>query len=175
MHERALLESLAQLDYHRKRRDELTDKIRFSLAGLNGASLIALLSALGGSGQAASWLGFNSSNVVWSASAFTIGLLLAGSALFSQQNRTTREAGDASQRAAAINSLAALYSLPSTKENSDNLGSAMAAFHDAPLTGFQYSVAAIIAQNFSAGFWFIGIAVPIISVLRPAFCLVLAI
>lgn len=81
-----------------KRRDDVGDKLRFGVITLNAGSLLALLSALGGDGNAAQWLGFTKDNAALSAAAFVAGLVLSSVAIIIEQNRATREAGDAYAR-----------------------------------------------------------------------------
>ncbi|HEY6917547.1 MAG TPA: hypothetical protein VI381_07900 [Allosphingosinicella sp.] len=154
-----------ELRYLIDRRDKLTDRIRFGLLALNGASLVALIGALGGGGNAAQWLGFTHNNSIFSAAAFTFGLALAGWSVVAQQSAFVREAGDGSARAQTLNRLASLYKLPATKENVERMSETMNELNDLPLTGFQFQHRSIFAQNFSAGAWFAGIALPFMTAL----------
>lgn len=162
-HDRDL--ALADFRYLLERRDKLTERIRFGLLTLNGASLLALLSALGGSGQAATWLGFTRENAIYSATAFTAGLFLAGSAVWAQQNWYTEEVGDASKRVRTLARTSAQFRRPLTKRNVDQVGKHIDEVGDLPLVGFQYSFWAILAQNAAASAWFIGIATPLLDAL----------
>ena len=65
-----------ELRYLMQRRDAQNEKIRFGLIALNGGSLLALMGALGGAGNAASWLGFTPQNALISSASFVLGLIL---------------------------------------------------------------------------------------------------
>lgn len=155
-----------ELRYLMQRRDAQNEKIRFGLIALNGGSLLALMGALGGAGNAASWLGFTPQNALISSASFVLGLILSGIAVTSQQNLSVIEAGDASARVQTLRRLVALYDQEATPDNHDRLGNAMAEFHNLPLTGFQFSNSAIWAQNFSAGAWLMGILLPLSTALQ---------
>ncbi len=155
-----------ELRYLMQRRDAQNEKIRFGLIALNGGSLLALMGALGGAGNAASWLGFTPQNALISSASFVLGLILSGIAVTSQQNLSVTEAGDASARVQTLRRLVALYDQEATPANHDHLGKAMAEFHNLPLTGFQFSNSAIWAQNFSAGAWLMGILLPLSTALQ---------
>lgn len=165
MHRHVLENATADLQYLVSRRDQLTEKIRFGLVALNGGSLVALLGALGGSGQAAAWLGFSSGTALISAVSFSVGLLLAGWSLTSQQNLSIEESGDAFARVAMIQRLVIGYELVDSQENRDHLEALMIEYEQLPLVGFRFRNRSIFAQNFSAGLWFFGIAVPLGSAL----------
>ena len=151
-----------ELAYFIERRDKLTERMRFGLAALNGASLVALISALGGKGEAAIWLGFTHENAIWSASAFTLGLILTGYSVYAQQNLYIREAGDAVTRASTLAGLASRYNLTATKGNVEELGEALTSEASLPLVGFQYSPTSIWAQNLASGAWLMGILTPLL-------------
>lgn len=151
--------------YHLKRRDDISDKIRFGLVGLNGASILALLSALGGSGEAAKWLGFTPVTSVISALCFTTGLVLAGRSIFSAQIIAINEAGDASARASNIGGLIALYEGANTQDNYEELRRTADDYHKLPVTGFKYSTWDTSFRHFAALSWFLGIALPLFSAL----------
>ncbi len=168
MHQFELEAAEAELQYFLRRRDETSDKIRFGLIALNGASIIALLSALGGGGTAANWLGFNDQNALWSALLFVIGLASAGHSINTQQNLSTKESGDASARAQTLRRLVSLYEEEKTHERLENYSKTLAQFHGLPLTGFQFSHRAILAQHVSGGAWLAGILIPLSTKLKPA-------
>jgi hypothetical protein len=165
MHEHAFEAATTELRYHIERRDRLNDRIRFGLIALNGASLLALIGALGGDGEAAHWLGFTSTNAMISACCFTFGLLAAGLSVTSQQTVTIKEAGDASARALVLSRLLALYEQPSTSENHERLGKAMEEYSGLELTGFQFNPRSFTAQGLAASAWLIGIAIPLLYAL----------
>lgn len=167
MHRRDLDIAAQQYMYFIQRRDNLIEKMRFGLVTLNGGSLIALISVLGGDGSAATWLGFTPGNAIISALSFTLGTILAGKSLDSQTNHYVQEAGDQNTRLSAYVALTALCESPLSESSYDNYGRALEATKDLPLTGFQYSWFAIHAQHLAAGAWFTGIGTPLISVLWP--------
>jgi len=154
-------QALKELAYYYDRRDKLFERIRFGVLTLNGASLIALISALGGTGAAATWLGFTQDNVIYSAAAFTLGTIAAGVGIAAQQFHYQREALDGFLRASALSSLAAHYERKASPEALDKHEQDMDALAKLPLTGFQHSHVAIWAQNFSQGAWLAGILVPL--------------
>lgn len=167
MHQFDLAAAENELQYFIRRRDEANEKLRFGLVGLNGASLVALLSALGGRGSAATWLGFTPQNALFSALLFVAGLMLAGYSINTQQNLSTTESGDASARVQTLRRLVALYEQDNTQANNDRYGETLAEYHKLPLTGFQFSSWAITAQHFSGGVWLAGILIPLMSKLGP--------
>lgn len=152
-------------EYLISRRDQSLEKLRFGLLALNGASLIALISALGGDGTAATWLGFNADRARYSAAAFIIGAVCGGISILIESNLQRVEAGDAMARHSTLNRLTALYSAKFTKENYDRVGPVMEEYHNLPLIDFRYSIPAIVALNASAGAWLFGVAMPLIAVL----------
>jgi hypothetical protein len=168
MHQHQLVEATEDFRYLRQRRDALSEKLKLGLVGLNGASLVALLGALGGSGAGAAWIGLTPENALYSAGAFAVGLVLAGHSLNTAERAYGKESADAFARAGALLRLAAIYEHPSEKEQWDRYKQAMDDVHELPLVGFQWSWRSILAQNFSGGAWLFGIAVPLTSPLRPA-------
>lgn len=99
-----------ELRYLMQRRDAQNEKIRFGLIALNGGSLLALMGALGGAGNAASWLGFTPQNALISSASFVLGLILSGIAVTSQQlvshrsGRCERPGADASSPSSFVRS-----------------------------------------------------------------------
>lgn len=150
-------------DYLITRRDQLLDRLRFGILALNGASLIALMSMLGGSGSTAAWLGFNQSIARDSAIAFALGVVLAGISAMMDANLYRTEAADAEVRRSTVGRLTALYEADFTDDNYRTAGEVMKQYHDLPLVDFQFSKVAITLQNFAGGAWLFGIAVPLCS------------
>jgi len=158
-HEREVAD--AEYRYLVQRRDEFSQKIRFGTLALNAGSLIALLGLVGGEGSAAIWLGFTKEIVLYSAIAFTVGLIFSGISINAQQNLMMKESGDAAQKAISLNGLVARYDGEHNEENNAEYGKHMNAYHEMPLTGFQYSNLAIWCQNFAGGAWLAGILMPL--------------
>ncbi|MDB5704451.1 MAG: hypothetical protein JWN66_1567 [Sphingomonas bacterium] len=142
------------------RRDDVNDKIRFGVIALNSGSLLALLSALGGSGQAAKWLGFDQLTAQFSASAFVTGLIASMAAVIVQQNHSNIEAGDALARTMAAARLLGLYE---SRDENAHLAwqKALDDYSTAPLVNFRYSKLAIALQNAGQGAWLAGILLPL--------------
>ncbi|MFN4095490.1 MAG: hypothetical protein ACK4GG_01825 [Sphingomonas sp.] len=152
-------------EYLISRRDQSLEKLRFGLLALNGASLVALISALGGDGTAATWLGFDADRARYSAAAFILGTVCGGVSIIVESNLQRVEAGDAVARQSTLNRLTALYSAKFTKGNYDRVGPVMEEYHKLPLVDFRYSIPALISLNASAGAWLFGVAMPLLAAL----------
>lgn len=155
----------ARFAYLVEKRDQLQDKLRFGLLALNGGSLVALLGALSGDGQAASWFGFTVENAKYSAALFASGIVAAGASAITQSNLFTKEAGDANSRRLAASWLASFHEADANDKNWDTLKTLLDDFSKAPLVDFQYSVAAIVLQNLAGSAWLAGILYPLCGVL----------
>ena len=155
----------ARFSYLVERRDQLQEKLRMGVLALNGASLIGLLSALGGEGQAAIWLGFTSENAKYSAASLAGLLIAAGISAIVQSNLFTKEAGDANTRRSQASWLTSFHAAEATEANWDKLELLADEFGNAPIVDFQYSLAAIILQNLAGGAWLAGILIPMWQVL----------
>ena len=155
----------ARFSYLVERRDQLHEKLRMGILALNGASLIGLLSALGGEGKAASWLGFTSENAKYSVAFFAGGIIAAGISAIVQANLFTNEAGDANTRRSQASWLASFHAAEASEANWNKLESLAEEFGKAPIVDFQYSLAAIILQNLAGGAWLAGILIPMWEVL----------
>ena len=154
-----------RFEYLANRRDQLLDKLRFGVLGLNGASIIALMSALGGKGSAATWLGFTEQTAQASAAAFIAGAIAAGVAITLEANLHRTEAGDCEARRSTAIRLNALYKAKLNAKNFDQAGAVMKEYHALPLVDFQFSKAAIVFQNCAAGAWLFGVLMPLSSLL----------
>lgn len=163
IHQGDLAAAREEFRYLAARRDQLTDKIRFGLIALNGGSLLALLSAMGGGGEAARWLGFTPQIALASAVAFATGLCLAGVSVTAQQNLSQTETGDAYSRMQKLSILVALHKDEHSPEAREKAIDVFEEYAQLPLTGFQYSLWSIISQNFSAGLWIVGILYPLLT------------
>lgn len=160
----ATAESMAAIDrqaFERlvARRDAIADRLQLGAFALNGGSLIALMSTLGGSGHAAEWLGFDQTRARVSACCFIIGLISAGLSMKTDQNGAIVEAGDALKKASSSRNLAALYSgdhtlFPELQKEMDN-------YEALPLVGFRYSYLSIASLNISQGAWLAGVLIPL--------------
>jgi hypothetical protein len=146
-------------------RDERADKLRFGIIALNAGSLLALLSALGGEGQAAKWLGFTASNATLAAGAFVGGLILGSASVFFQQNSSTREAGDAFKRYAHAGLVVALSEAVNSEDNRARLSELREGYANLPLVGFRQSILSVVCQNAAQGLWLLGIAIPLMRAL----------
>ena len=84
--------------YQRSRRDELTSRIRFALAALNGASAVALLTILGNlpMGELAP------SDALMSLAGFVVGVALSGASLYIHETHLMYLSGQAFLRARAL-------------------------------------------------------------------------
>ena len=151
----------SRFKYLISRRDQLLDRLRFGVLALNGASIVALLSALGGDGAAASWIGFNPPRARASAIAFVCGAVLAGAAKMVDANLYRKEAGDAEARRATASLLSALYEGPFTQEHHAQIEPVMKRYHELPLVDFQYSLISIVLLNMGAGVWLFGVGLPL--------------
>lgn len=150
-----------RFEYLVQRRDTLLDKIRFGALTLNGASLVGLLAALSGNGQAAAWLGFNAQIAAWSGALFAGGVLAAGLSIILEARRCTEETGRAVVRRHAASSYRAAFAqrlTPAAEETTERL---MKEHHNSPLVDFGYSKAATWAQSTSTACWLTGIVLPI--------------
>lgn len=168
MHQHELAWAVEDYRYLRQRRDQLSEKLKIGLVALNGASLVALLGALGGSGAAATWIGLTSKTTLWSAAAFSAGLCLAGHALNTTDRVYGREAADAYARMSGLVRLTSIGERPNTEASSNAYRDVHKEVTDLPLVGFNWSWRSIIAQSFAGGFWLLGIAFPLSSSLAPA-------
>lgn len=145
------------------RRDSLIDRIRFGLIALNGASLVALLSAIAGGGKGAAWIGIDQSKAPLVAACFAAGALLAGFSAIRQEYVSTMEAADAFTRLMALQHALSLYGKPDEAIAREKLDEAVQAVHKAPLIDFQFSIAAGVAQSFSGAAWLLGVTLPLSS------------
>jgi len=157
--------SRSRFEYLVARRDQLLDRLRFGILALNGASLVALISALGGDGAAATWIGLNPPRAKESAAAFVVGTIFAVVSIMIDANIYRTEAGDAEVRRSTLSRLTALYEAPMSKENYDRAGAAMSDYHKLPPVDFQFSKWAIMLLNASGGAWLFGVGVPLSSAL----------
>jgi hypothetical protein len=166
MHELEQKSADEELRYLIERRDQTNDKIRFGVLTLNGGSLLALIGALGGEGKAAIWLGFTPKISLISACCFVTGLILTGFAINVQLNQSTKESGDAVSRSITLRRLVSLYDQQATPENHNRLEETMNGLHKLPLTGFQFSETASIAQHTTSSAWLAGILIPLANVIE---------
>lgn len=154
-----------RFEYLIARRDALVDKVRFGTLALNGASIIALLTILGGSGKAAAWVGFNPERARWSLLFFALGTILSGLSAWIEADRARGEPADAFQRMSFYGSLASMHAMPASDENVRAAVEQWKGTKDLPLIDFQYSRWAIGAGAFGAACWLGGIAVPVVYML----------
>lgn len=166
--------SLGERDYLIQRRDQLQDKINFGLIALNGASLVALLSLLAGKGEASKALGFSGFNALWSATGFTVGLLLAAYAIARSHSVSIDEASNANTRLIKLSALVAHYENETSTEVFERNEELFNNYVAVPLTGFTYSRRAILAQSFSAWAWFFGLVTPLATALAPQLQMLIA-
>lgn len=155
------------LTYFMARRDQAIEKVRFGLVALNGASIVALISTLGGNGDVAKWFGFTPVITVYSAISFAIGAVLAGHSLNAQTNDYTLETGDAWARWSKLNTLLSLYANEADKQAIDQYSVALSEYHNLELVGFQGGKQARWAQHFAAGAWMNGILAPLSNAMWP--------
>lgn len=152
-----------RFEYAVQRRDALIDRIRFGALTLNGASLVGLLAALGGNGQAAKWLGFTPDITLLSASLFAGGVVFAGLSILLEANRCTGQAADAYLRRQAAVSFKASYAQRLSKEGLAKSERLLNAYTKAPLVDFGYSKLGNVAQSLSTSFWITGLAMPLVN------------
>jgi len=145
------------------RRETLIDKLRFGVFGLNAGSLLALIGALGGKGEAALWLGFDRQTAFTSAVAFALGMISASAAIVVESNKITVEAGDAFARASAAGRICAMHEMAATPEAYAKLGDELDAYAAMPLVGFRYHRLPLWLQCASQGLWLFGLALPILK------------
>ena len=151
----------SRYEYLISRRDQLIDRLRFGVLTLNGASLVALLAAVGGKGEAAQWLGFTAATAKYSVAAFVVGIVLAGISVIIDANLYRTEAGDAFARQSSASILASRFEDRASDQSLGLMQKEMAEFHEAPLVDFQHSPLAIALQNFAGGSWLSGILLPL--------------
>lgn len=149
------------------RKAEFDDKLRFGLFALNGASLVALISALSAGSSVAKWIGLTPENALWSALGFSIGIVLIGVSLFRQQNLEGMQAAHAYGRMSAAGNWTSALHMPANATNSTAALEQMQTYHQTPQVGFQFSWFAIGLLNASAGAWLFGMIVPLASALHP--------
>lgn len=154
----------SRFEYLAERRDQLLDKLRFGFLALNGASLLALISALGGDGHAAAWIGINPPRARWCAAAWVLGVVLAGVSSWLEGERYRAEASDAFRRQVAARHLASLHNGLANQDTLLKIEEAMKEYFELPLVDFQYSGLAIALQNASGAIWLAGICVPLFAV-----------
>ncbi|MEG3150067.1 hypothetical protein U1769_09225 [Sphingomonas sp. ZT3P38] len=149
------------------RRDELEDRLWFGGIAINAASLLALLSALGGKGEAAKWLGFDGPIALGSACAFTVGLIAAITALTVRQRIYYRETSDAYMRVMTAVRIVSEFETADPDDH-DRLEALFQEYLGLPLVSFQFSRVAIVLQSLSGGAWLAGILMPITRALFTA-------
>lgn len=147
------------------RRDALLDRIQFGSVALNAASLVALLGALGGGGEAARWLGFDATLAVYSACAFGGGVVAGGIAILHGHDRLTVEAGDAFAKMWASQRWLALLEAPDSSDDLKRANTAREQHAALKLVGFRRSIGATLFQFCSLGAWLAGMIIPLASAL----------
>jgi hypothetical protein len=150
----------SRYEYLIERRDDLLDRIRFGSLKLNGASLLALLAALGGKGEAATWLGFTAQTTRISAALFLVGAISAGISILLEANVHRTQSGDAFQRLSAATLHRSSYDNADSPANDQLTGRLMIEYQKSPLVDFKFSAPALWAQSVSTGLWLAGIVVP---------------
>lgn len=150
-----------RFDYLVSRRDSLLDRVRFGTLALNGASIIAVLTILGGDGKTAGWIGFNSIAAKWSLVFFAVGTVLAGVSSWLEANRAREEPAQAFERLHFYGTLSSMYSLPGTDENQLKVLAEWEKCKKLPLVDFGYSHASIWTGTFGAASWLCGISIPV--------------
>jgi len=167
MHQFDLALATEDYRYLRQRRDQLSEKLKIGLVSINGASLIALLGAMGGQGVTARWLGLTSQTALGAGLLFTVGVILANHSLNVTGRLYVKEAGDAVGRMHALSRMVASCEALATEDNRKNYSQGLKEVHALPLVGFQWSWWSIVVENFAGGCWRAGMATALSIPLRP--------
>lgn len=144
-------------------RDDLTVRYRLGLATFNAASIVALLTAIGGASDALAKVGFSESGVQASLAFFVFGVIAAGVSIASYQNDLVERAGYAAARVSVIDQLISVLSNPAYPGGSDAFERAHKENNDLFKKGLRLRLVAIWGQNLSAAAWLGGVLIPIIS------------
>lgn len=133
-------------------RDDLGSKYLFGLASFNAASIVAILTVMGGASDHLAANGIDQATLKWSLVFFTVGVIFAGIAIAATQNHLTVRAGYA---AARVTSLDSAISYVASKPISDDgtFTRAHDESHELFLKGLEISHVAIWTQNMAAGAW----------------------
>lgn len=169
--DRGLRDSLAQsltaatssADHLRGQRDDVTTKIRFGLVGLNGGSVLAAIAALGGNTAALERIGISLDQLASAIIFFLVGAVVAGVALFQQQNHLVVAAGEANAR--AIRYAMAVHHA-NVNPGGDDLGALLKVIAAQTPPEATYSKAAIWFQSFGGALWLGGCSVIVMDVVR---------
>lgn len=146
-------------------RDDLTVRYRLGLATFNAASVVALLTAIGGASNALAKIGFNESSLQWSLGFFCFGVVAAGISIASYQNDLVERAGYAAARVSVFDRLISIASTPMHPGGDDAYGRAHNENKELFEKGLRPRLVALWGQNLSAGAWLGGVLVPIAGLL----------
>ena len=147
-------------------RDDLTVRYRLGLATFNAASIVALLTAIGGASAALSRIGFTDKGLQASLVFFCFGVVAAGISIASYQNDLVERAGYAAARVSVLDRLVAESSLPPHPGGSAQYEQAQRENRDLFAKGLKLRLVAIWGQNLSAAAWLGGVLIPITTLVR---------
>lgn len=142
-------------------RDDLTVRYRLGLATFNAASIVALLTAIGGASTALTKIGFSNGNIQASLVCFCLGVISAGISIASYQNDLVQRAGYANARVIKIDHLVTLASNPAHPGGNSAYERTHKENQELFEKGLHLRPVALWGQHFSAAFWLGGVLFPV--------------
>jgi hypothetical protein len=160
----------AVAQYQRSHKDDFTARLRFGVFALNGASVVALLSALPNAAIAKSY-GLDGRTVVLAILCFSVGAAVSGLSLVLHQAHLERVSGEAVARARTLDSAVNVSGAKLGSSEYAQLGEIMTTANrheQATYAVSPFSRAAIWMQSLGGGLWLGGIAVVLKSAIQAA-------
>jgi len=135
------------------------------LATFNAASIVALLTAIGGASDALVRIGFTDTSLQFSLGFFCFGVVAAGFSIASYQNDLVERAGYAAARVSVFDRLISMVSNSAHPGSNDAYERAHQENNDLFEKGLRLRPVALWGQNLAAGAWLGGVIVPIAGLL----------
>jgi hypothetical protein len=146
-----------RLEYLLQRRDTLHDRIRFGLLTINGASLVALLAALGGNGNTAKWMGISHGSAMVSALAFIFGGHAALFSIAADYGYASKEIFDASKKWVAAEQLESGMENFVTPDSDEQADMILTTYQDLPRSYGHPNITSAVLHGVAAASWSVGV------------------
>jgi len=144
-------------------RDDLTNRYRLGLATFNAASIVAMLTAVGGAPNALKLIGFDNELIRATLIFFTLGVIAAGTSIASTQNHLIERAGYANARVSVIDRL--INASGHNRADDGTYTRAQKESQDLFKMGLEDRSIARWSQHLSSAAWLGGVSVPLLSLL----------
>ena len=153
-----LCEAEKRLDGLLDRRAKIAERSTFGLLALNGASAVAVFSALQASPLALKALGITPAMLSFSLSAFLLGMVIAVLSVHSETLHLTNTAGAQFARTNVLRNIKKALSDKVRPDAVDRLGKELEGLSSVPPMDFAYSPVQLTLHNFSGSAWLGGMA-----------------